>query len=247
MNIESSSFLYIQLNVTAGFRIATTKINDSTTKTEEASTFPIFRWSFPSSHNSRSFDSSKSQFLKLVFAITTHQFQNEVSRNELKTTSQKINHVHNQLISRTIYFHLFSRLSISKPTMPRMSLRKKAAADDAEVETTTTKVPRKGVLGKMGLKKKSKIAVTKDEPEPAPVEEPAPAPVEEEPVVEEAPMDAPEEEPVTEEAVEEREEEPAEEPAEESPEEPAEAEEEVVEREQPEEATPSTGFLCGCV
>eukprot|EP00533_Pseudo-nitzschia_delicatissima_P015599 CAMPEP_0197269150 /NCGR_PEP_ID=MMETSP1432-20130617/4733_1 /TAXON_ID=44447 /ORGANISM="Pseudo-nitzschia delicatissima, Strain UNC1205" /LENGTH=137 /DNA_ID=CAMNT_0042734271 /DNA_START=67 /DNA_END=480 /DNA_ORIENTATION=+ len=136
------------------------------------------------------------------------------------------------------------KLSISRPSMSRPSFMKKKT-DDSEVETTTTKVLRKGVLGKMGLKKKSKIAVT--EAEPAPVEEPASAPIEEEPVVEEAPVDAPEEETVEEAPVEEREEEPAEE-EEETPEETAEEPvEESAERDQPEESTPSTGFLCGCV
>ena len=118
----------------------------------------------------------------------------------------------------------------------KMPSFRKAKKDDAEVSTTTAKVPRAGVLGKMGLKKKSKVVVT-EEPKPEPVEEP---------VKEEAPAEEPVAEEPAEEPVEEREEEPAEEPAEETPEEPVEEPaEEVEEREQPDEPV-STGFLCGC-
>lgn len=129
---------------------------------------------------------------------------------------------------------LYYRISMKRPTMPSFRKAKKTE-DDAEVETTTTKVLRSGLLGKMGLKKK----VAKEEPEEeAPIEEPAA----EEPAKEETPAEEPAEETPAEETAEER----AEEPAEETPEEPAEEPaKEAEEREQPDEPV-STGFLCGC-
>lgn len=147
-------------------------------------------------------------------------------------------------------------MKISRPSF--QFKKSKKDVDPAEESVTVTKVPRKGVLGKMGLKKKEKTVKAVEEPKPEPVEEAAPAeePVAETPAeepvaetVEDAPVD--EEEP----AAEEREEEPAEEPAEEVEEAPEDApedapvEEDIAdEREQPESSEPmSTGFLCGCV
>ena len=104
-----------------------------------------------------------------------------------------------------MFFCRLSQINIQRPSF-RKSKKNVAEEPVEEVSTITTKVPRKGVLGKMGLKKKekSKVAVTKPEPveeqkpepveEAAPAEEPAAAPVEEAPVVEEAPEEAPEEE-----------------------------------------------------
>ena len=43
----------------------------------------------------------------------------------------------------------------------------KVKKDEAEVEATTTKVPRSGVLGKMGLKKKVAVKVAGKKKAPA--------------------------------------------------------------------------------
>merc|ERR1719327_2415450 len=98
----------------------------------------------------------------------------------------------------------------SRPSMKGLSFRKNKD-EGPTLPVTISKVPRKGALGKMGMKKTEKTPLRQPEPEsfdePAPVVVPSKdESVAEEPVVEETPK-APEPAPEPEEAPEEREEE----------------------------------------